>query len=710
MGMELRTVAKLDDINADGTFNSRIRRTLMQTPVRRINDNGEEVVEAQTDTYYLSNSIWTGNQFKELPQFEETLTEDWFQKLSTRKLRFEFKQDSLNLELKYIVHQSIFKDKWSITGVFRYRPTTYQHLQRYVNGAWPNLTSFADMQTDEFLTGWRDYLVGRGLKIEGPPQNGKVFYSAILHLPHSLYAQLQLLLREQHYSDPGTDLWQEDVWHISYFRNFGIDSSKSDSVGTINLSAIQNTHFRDLVKETLRDRLRAHTIEWGTAHGMVYPLKDFLNFVHERHPDWEDLRNLQREDCLAWIEHVHHFAQTNLKQQRRDANIRHYPKARLATVRGFFAYLQKIEHASAPKHASHRLIEESDTSGYTRFTRDEIRYLPEPVLNQFFEHIADFPDKYLPLVLVMYYTGLRVSDALELTHDCLETIDGQSWIRCYVRKTKTEGHRCPIPDDFAVIMANEIERSKRLSTRYNNPDNLIFAVFEGYRRGKTYSPNALTEAIRQYVKRNNIVDENGQLARIRNHAFRHTFSVKMINNGADILTVMELLAHASPKMTMRYARLLESTKREAFDNAITQGVFTFETREKTEVVSGTELADDVIHGLWQQHKLNAVDTPYGTCLQRKGGKCSYGVQPPCLTCNDGAPCLDLCVGAFEGDQEKYAVHIASTEQLAETAKRHGRQDMAAENQNTLKLLRSIKETLDNGGVIYGRGNRLKEQR
>ena len=59
----------------------------------------------------------------------------------------------------------------------------------------------------------------------------------------------------------------------------------------------------------------------------------------------------------------------------------------------------------------------------------------------------------------------------------------------------------------------------------------------------------------------NITDEMGNLFHFKSHQFRHTYAVKMLNGGADILTVQELLAHASPEMTMRYARLLDDTKR-----------------------------------------------------------------------------------------------------------------------------------------------------
>lgn len=50
----------------------------------------------------------------------------------------------------------------------------------------------------------------------------------------------------------------------------------------------------------------------------------------------------------------------------------------------------------------------------------------------------------------------------------------------------------------------------------------------------------------------------------------------MLNGGADILTVRELLAHASPEMNLRYAKLFDDTKRKAFESVINQGLFSFD--------------------------------------------------------------------------------------------------------------------------------------
>lgn len=142
------------------------------------------------------------------------------------------------------------------------------------------------------------------------------------------------------------------------------------------------------------------------------------------------------------------------------------------------------------------------------------------------------------------------------------------------------------------------------------------------------------------------------------HSFKNSLNRNIIfstpiNGGADILTVQELLAHASPEMIMRYAKLLDDTKRKVFDNAVKQGVFSFDVDGKLHEETNGDIPKDILDMLWTNHKLNAIDTPYGTCMQRSKGKCTFAKQPPCLTCNGGKPYKDLGVGVFEGDVKKY---------------------------------------------------------
>ena len=219
----------------------------------------------------------------------------------------------------------------------------------------------------------------------------------------------------------------------------------------------------------------------------------------------------------------------------------------------------------------------------------------------------------------------------------------------------------------------------------------------------------VSQNVNNFIRENNIKDEDGSVFHYKNHALRHTFAVKMLNGGADILTVQELLAHASPEMTMRYAKLLDDTKRKVFDNAIKQGIFSFDESTQLKEENNNEIPNDILDMLWTSHKLNAMDTPYGTCLQRANGRCSFAKQPPCLTCNGGAPCKDLCVGAFEGDIQKYEILINSTKSMIESAKTYNRLDMVKENEEILSLYENIYTKISSGNIVYSRLDRIKKK-
>jgi hypothetical protein len=184
----------------------------------------------------------------------------------------------------------------------------------------------------------------------------------------------------------------------------------------------------------------------------------------------------------------------------------------------------------------------------------------------------------------------------------------------------------------------------------------------------------------------------------------------MLNGGADILTVQELLAHASPEMTLRYAKLLDDTKRKAFETVITQGVFSFDLNDDVqEIKVGEDIPAEILHALWQDHKLNAMDNPYGTCHARLKGECPHMEAPPCLTCNGGSPCKDLAIGFSELDVEKYELHIKTTSKAIEVSKQHGREDMAEKHEKNLLRYRGILTNLQEGNIIFGRQDRVKRK-
>ena len=212
------------------------------------------------------------------------------------------------------------------------------------------------------------------------------------------------------------------------------------------------------------------------------------------------------------------------------------------------------------------------------------------------------------------------------------------------------------------------------------------------------------------ANKKNIVDENGNLFYFKTHQFRHTYAVKLLNSGADILTVQELLAHASPEMTLRYAKLLDNTKRKAFESAINQGVFSFDlNNDIQEIKAGEDIPEDILQALWQDHKLNAMDNPYGTCHARLKGNCPHMEAPPCLTCNGGSPCKDLAIGFSKLDVEKYELLVKTTASAVEVAKQHGRGDIVEKTKRNLQRYQGILGNIRDGNIIFGRQDRVKRR-
>jgi site-specific recombinase XerD len=49
---------------------------------------------------------------------------------------------------------------------------------------------------------------------------------------------------------------------------------------------------------------------------------------------------------------------------------------------------------------------------------------------------------------------------------------------------------------------------------------------------------------------------------------RHTFASELLNAGASLEVVKELMGHKKLDMTLRYAKLYEATKRQQYDQAM----------------------------------------------------------------------------------------------------------------------------------------------
>ena len=698
MKNNITSIFKQDTVN---NSNDKITETLSKYTEKKVNKDKSITYTEIPTTYFLENNKWNIDFFAGIEQFKEQV-ENY--KYPNKNISFPFNNENINKEMKFIVYNKLFSDEWCLQTVLMGQMQFIRRLAEFINEKYPNINSFKELDLEKANIQWIDWLNSKNIKIIS---TSKVLDKKYEHKT-SVANYFNLTMNSFNTLIDEREEWEKDIWDVRNLEKYGITYNKSKTHYFINFNKINNLRIREEVKKYIKQRLLSNNkFSFGTALLYLIYLPFFLNFISGLEPTWNDLKGLERKHILKYIEWLNIYAKENLT--KKNSNPKRYVNESLSCIQKFLFDSQIREYDIAPIKNVRVLIFPEDKPKRPKKPIDQIDYVPDFVLEQLFDNINNLNKEVVPVVYIMFKTGFRISDVLGLTQDCLVKLNNKFWVETDIEKTYVEGHRIPIDDELANMLAVLIDNSKQYSNQDNNPDGYIFVRYKGSRKGKPYCQGWVSDRLNILAADYNITDELGNRYHFKNHAFRHTYAIKMLNGGADILTVQELLAHASPEMTMRYAKLLDDTKRKVFDNAVKQGVFSFDESDKLKEENDGEIPSDIIDMLYTNHKLNALDTAYGTCMQRKNGKCSYAKQPPCLTCNNGSPCKDLCVGAFEGDTVKYEILINSTKTMIENAKMYNRAEMVSENEELLKLYQDIYSKISQGNMIYSRLDKLKKK-
>jgi integrase/recombinase XerD len=207
---------------------------------------------------------------------------------------------------------------------------------------------------------------------------------------------------------------------------------------------------------------------------------------------------------------------------------------RLSAVRSFMAYLGRegaLDHDPASVVASPRLPAR----------------LPRLVPTEVLTRLLDLPDQQTPAGLrdsaileLLYATGARVSEVASLDLADMDLPTGQ------VRVTgKGDKQRIlPIYRE-AIARLDAYLRSARPRLRPGVGENAVFLNRSGTR---------LTDGgIRRMLRRR--LDALGAAGGITPHTFRHTFATHLLEAGADLRTVQDLLGHVALSTTQTYTHL-----------------------------------------------------------------------------------------------------------------------------------------------------------
>lgn len=177
------------------------------------------------------------------------------------------------------------------------------------------------------------------------------------------------------------------------------------------------------------------------------------------------------------------------------------------------------------------------------------KQLPKDILTtEEVETILNQPDLNSPfgvrdraMMEVLYSTGIRRTELVNLTIFNISESRGT----LFIDQGKGKKDRVVPIGERALAWVNKYLDEVRGELLIDPTVTTLFITYQG----NGFHPNKLTAVIRDYIKHADI-GKSGSC-----HLFRHTMATQMLENGADVRFIQEMLGHASLETTQRYTHV-----------------------------------------------------------------------------------------------------------------------------------------------------------
>ena len=265
-------------------------------------------------------------------------------------------------------------------------------------------------------------------------------------------------------------------------------------------------------------------------------LTEYLGTPHWR---WEDVDRLSLRSFLGWC-------------LRRSLSKRTIGR-KLSAVRGFFRFLHLEDKLPAnPSRAVRAPKMEKRLPGH--LTRPEVEGIFDLAENAAAENTLS-GTRTLAILELLYGSGIRLSELHGLNMADLDPEAGQMKVRGKGKKERI----VPVTRKAAVAVRRyELRRREVLagSTAPEDRDALLLN-----RSGARLSRRSIQRAVRGLLERA-AADQNLSV-----HSLRHSFATHLLDAGADLMAVKELLGHVSLSTTQIYTHTSKERLKKVYRQA-----------------------------------------------------------------------------------------------------------------------------------------------
>ena len=242
----------------------------------------------------------------------------------------------------------------------------------------------------------------------------------------------------------------------------------------------------------------------------------------------------------AYLEIDHRDVRVYLSELNNKQYSRNTVGRKIASLRSFYQYLLKQE-----------VLTENPFS-YIHLKKKNIklpRFFYENEMQVIFDSVTgDDPlqQRNRALLEILYGSGLRVSECANLT---LEAIDWSSGVLLVHGKGNKDRY-VPFNAHAQEALTVYFEEGRQfLMNKFNKEHAFVFIN----RLGDQITPTGIEYALNQVIRKSSLDSQ------IHPHMLRHTFATHLLNNGADMRTVQELLGHSNLSTTQIYAHVTKES-------------------------------------------------------------------------------------------------------------------------------------------------------
>ena len=214
----------------------------------------------------------------------------------------------------------------------------------------------------------------------------------------------------------------------------------------------------------------------------------------------------------------------------------------IASLRAFFTFLHSVDAIS--QNPVKRIKSGKKEKALPRvLTNKEVDlFLSQPKSNT----LKGYRDK--AMLELLYATGIRVSELIELNLNDVNTLLG--FIRC----KKGDSERIIPLYPAAVYAIDRYIKESRPLLLASQTEDALFVNLNGTRMTR----QGFWKIIKFYQQKSGIQTD------ITPHTLRHSFAVHLLENGADMSAIKELLGHSDISSTLVYAQFIKNNLKTSY--------------------------------------------------------------------------------------------------------------------------------------------------